>query len=366
MSRSNLQDVVEALNASQSTESRVISSTFGVTSSGALAHPMKAWRAAWLSNLALVVAAYVGAPPATAQQAVRPPARILVGFAPGGTLDVVTRALAEQLHGPLDRAVLVDNRPGAGGKIAIDALRAAPPDGSVAMLCPDFLRSIYPFVFNKLNYDPQRDIFPVSTVVEFPMALAVPASSPVRTFAEYAQWVRTHPEKANFGHAASGGPTHFLGLQIAKIIGTPMQDVPFQGAAPMIVNLIGANVAAGSSTVGDFAQYHNAGKLRVLAVTSAQRSVLLPDVPTFSELGRNELAAVGVLAICLAPNTPANVVSEWSTAVRKAVASEQFASKIRALGFVNTGSSPGEARAKFNEMRSFWEPVVRASGFKAD
>jgi len=240
---------------------------------------------AWRYSLALIVAAAFGAPSAIAQSASQPPARILVGFSPGGTLDVVTRALADQLHEPLNRTVMVENKPGAGGKIAIDALRAAPADGSVAMLCPDFLQSIYPFVFNKLNYAAQRDILPASTVVEFPMALAVPTSSPVKTFAEYAQWVRTHPEHANFGHAASGGPTHFLGLQIAKVIGTPLQDVPFQGAAPMIVNLVGANVTAGSSTVGDFAQHHNAGKLRVLAVTSAQRSALLPDVATFGELG---------------------------------------------------------------------------------
>ena len=320
----------------------------------------------WLCNLALIIAASVGGSAALAQQASRPTVKILVGFSPGGTLDVVTRALADQLHDPLNRTVMVENKPGAGGRIAIDEMRAAPADGNVAMLCPDFLGSIYPFVFNKLNYDPQRDILPVSTVVEFPMALAVPSSSPIKTFSEYAQWVRAHPEKANFGHAASGGPTHFLGLQIAKIIGTPLQDVSFQGAAPMIVNLAGANVAAGTSTVGDFAQHHNAGKLRVLAVTSAQRSPLLPDVPTFGELGRKELTAVGVLAICLAPGTPAAVISEWSTAVRKAAATEQFASKIRTLGFVNTGSSPADARAKFSEMRNFWEPVVKASGFKAD
>ncbi len=327
---------------------------------------LKTPRTAWLNNLALIVAAFVGASPALGQQAARPPARILVGFSPGGTLDVVTRALADQLHGPLGRTVVVENKPGAGGKIAIDAMRAAPTDGSVAMLCPDFFTSIYPFVFNKLNYNPQRDILPVSTVVEFPMALAVPSSSSVKTFGEYASWVRAHPDKANFGHAASGGPTHFLGLQIARIIGTPLQDIPFPGAAPMIVNLTGANVAAGTSTVGDFAQHHNAGKLRVLAVTSAERSPLLPNVPTFGELGRKELTAVGVLAICLAPGTPAGVVSEWSAAVRTAAATEQFSSKVRMLGFMNTGSSPAESRARFAEMRGFWEPIVKASGFKAD
>lgn len=323
-------------------------------------------RPIWLINLFVILASFIGASQAVAQPSSRPPAKILVGFSPGGTLDVVTRALADQLSTPLNRAVVVENKPGAGGKIAIDTLRAAPADGSVAMLCPDFLGSIYPFVFNKLNYDPQRDILPVSTVVEFAMALAVPASSASKSFAEYADWVKGHPEKANFGHAASGGPTHFLGLQIAKVIGVPLQDVPFQGAAPMISNLMGGIVAAGTSTVGDFAQHHNAGKLRVLAVTSAQRSPLLPDVPTFSELGRKDLTAVGILAICLAPGTPAPVIAEWSDAVRKAAATEQFASKIRTLGFVNAGSSPDEARARFKDMRSFWEPVVKASGFKAD
>lgn len=327
---------------------------------------MKTPLAFWRHSLALAIAALLGEPPAIAQEAGRPPAKILVGFAPGGTLDVVTRALADQLHESLHRAVVVENKPGAGGRIAIDAMRAAPADGSVAMLCPDFFASIYPFVFNKLNFDPQRDILPVSTVVEFAMALAVPSASPVKTFGEYAQWVHTHPKSANFGHAASGGPTHFLGLQIGKIIGTPLQDVPFQGAAPMIVNLAGGNIAAGTSTVGDFAQHHDAGKLRVLAVTSARRSALLPDVPTFAELGRKELNTGGVLAICLAPGTPAPAVAEWSDAVQKAAASDQFAKKIRTLGFVNVGSSPAVARARFGELRAFWEPVVKASGFKAD
>ncbi|CAM3962052.1 Twin-arginine translocation pathway signal protein [Bordetella tumbae] len=320
----------------------------------------------WLCKLGIIMAASLGASQAVAQQTSRPPVKILVGFSPGGTLDVVTRALADQLSAPLNRAVVVENKPGAGGRIAINTLLAAPVDGSVAMLCPDFLESIYPFVFNKLDYDPQRDILPVSTVVEFAMALAVPASSSSKSFREYADWVQSNPEKAYFGHAASGGPTHFLGLQIAKVIGAPLQDVPFQGAAPVITNLMGGIVAAGTSTVGDFAQHHNAGKLRVLAVTSAQRSPLLPDVPTFSELGRKDLTAVGLLAICLAPGTAAPVVSEWSTSVRKAVATEQFASKIRTLGFVNMGSSPAEARARFKEMRDFWEPVVKESGFKAD
>ena len=304
--------------------------------------------------------------PASAQQGGVPPAKIIVGFSPGGTLDVVTRALAEQLHDPLGRVVTVDNRPGAGGRIGIDALRAAPADGSVAMLCPDSYRTMYPFVFRKLNYDPERDIFPVSTVVEFPMAIAVPASSPVKSFAEYAQWVRAHPEKANFGHAAAGGPTHILGLQIGRVIGAKLEDIPYQGAAPMITSLIGANVAAGSSTVGDFAQYHQAGKLRVLAVTSAKRSPLLPDVPTFTELGHNDLAAVGTLAICMSPHTPEAIVAQWSTAIRKAVADEKFASKIRVLGFVTAGSTPAEANSKFNALRDFWEPVIKVSGFKAD
>jgi tripartite-type tricarboxylate transporter receptor subunit TctC len=315
---------------------------------------------------ALLIAACAWVLPASAQQASGTPARILVGFSPGGTLDAVSRALAEGLREPLHRPVTVDNKPGAGGKIAIDALRAAPADGSVAMLCPDFLKSIYPFVFRKLNYEPDRDILPVSTVVEFPLALAVPASSPVNTFAEYAQWVREQPTRANFGHAAAGGPTHFLGLQIGKMIGTPLEDVAFQGAAPMIVSLLGGNIAAGSSTVGDFAHYHHAGKLRVLAVTSAQRSPLLPDVPTFTELGRKELAAVGTLAICLPPATPEAIVSQWSVAIRDAVGKEQFVARIQGLGFVARGSTPVEARARFAELRNFWEPIVKASGFRAD
>lgn len=293
-------------------------------------------------------------------------AKIYVGFPAGGTFDVISRVLAEKLQDELQRATIVENRPGGGGRIAVDVLKTAAVDGSAAMLCPDFLSTIYPFAFRKLNYDPVSDVMPVSFVAEFPMALAVPATSPIKTFADFVQWVRANPSKANFGHGAAGGPTYFLGLLIGTALGVPLQDVPFQGAAPMITSLLGENFVAGTSTVGDFAEYHKAGKLRVLAVTSAQRSPLLPDVPTFGELGRDELTSSGAIAICLPSKASRSTQMQWSEAVRRAVDDKRARDKIIALGFVPGGSTPEEARAKFDRLRKFWEPVVKASGFKAD
>lgn len=304
------------------------------------------------------------APTAHAQSSATP-ARIIVGFSPGGTLDVVTRALAEHLREPLGRPVTVENRPGAGGRIGIAALLAAPADGDVAMLCPDAFQSMYPSVFKALNYDPQRDVHPVSIVVTFPMAFAVPASSPVKTFAEFAPWVSAHPDKANFGHAADGGPTHILGLQIARMTGTPLEDIAYPGAAPMISSLIGEHLGAGVSTVGDFAQYHQAGKLRVLAVSAEQRSPLLPDVPTFTELGQRDLAAAGLLAICLSPQASEATVSQWSTAIQQAANDEAFIRRMHALGFTTAPGTPAQAQQAFAAARHFWASAIQASGFQA-
>lgn len=292
--------------------------------------------------------------------------KILVGFAPGGTLDAIARMLAERLREPLGNAVIVDNKPGAGGRIAVDLLKAAPTDGSVVMMCPDFLSTIYPLVYTKLNYDADADLIPVSTVAESPMALAVPAASPAKNLAEYVSLVRASPDKASFGHGALGGPTYLLGLMIGKEIGVKLTDVPFSGAAAMMPNLVGNQFGAGTSYIGDFAEYHKGGRLRILATSGAQRSALVPDVPTFSELGYKNLVASSIFSVCLPKNTPAAVVQKWNSAIATALADKTVKDKIATLNFTAGSSTPAEAQAKNRALRAFWEPTVKASGFKAD
>lgn len=315
-----------------------------------------------VSGAAVAAALVSGAQAQVTQQ----PYRLLVGFAPGGTLDSIARMLAEKVRDPLGHNVVVDNRPGAGGRIAVDLLKAAPTDGSVAMMCPDFLSSIYPLVYTKLNYDPDLDILPVSTVAESPMALAVPAASPAKTLAQYVEWIRANPERANFGHGALGGPTYLLGLMMGNEFGVKMHDVPFSGAAAMMPSLIGNQFGAGTSYVGDFAEYHKSGKIRMLATSGSERSPLVPDVPTFAELGYKNLTASSIFELCLPRNTPAAVVQKWNSAIVTALGDKQLRDKIGALSFTPGASTPAEAQEKNRSLRAFWAPTVKASGFKAD
>ena len=159
--------------------------------------------------------------------------RILVGFPAGGSFDALARILAEKLKDELKRPVIVENRPGAGGRVAVDALRAAAPDGNTVMLGPDALVALYPYTMRKLTYDPQRDLVPVGTVAEFPFAIAAGSEPAVKTLADYVAWARKNPEKANFGIPARGAPHHFFGMVLGQAVGVKMEDVPFQGSAPI-------------------------------------------------------------------------------------------------------------------------------------
>ncbi len=323
-----------------------------------------------LKNLAraLVIGAAMGAAlvPGAQAQVAQQTYKILVGFAPGGTLDSIARMLAEKIRDPLGHNVIVENKPGAGGRIAVDFLKTAPTDGSVALMCPDFMSTIYPLVYQKLNYDPDLDLVVASTVAESAMALAVPAASPAKTLAQYVEWVQAHPDQANFGHGALGGPTYLLGLMIGKEIGVKLLDVPFSGAAAMMPGLVGNQFGAGTSYVGDFAEYHKSGKIRILAITGNQRSPLVPEVPTFPELGYKDLTATSIFSVCLPRNTPAAVVQKWSSSIATALSDKQLQDKIAALNFTAGAGTPSEAQQRYRALRAFWEPTVKASGFKAD
>ena len=309
---------------------------------------------------AAAVAALV--PAAQAEQTYK----LLVGFGAGGTLDTIARLLAEKIREPLGHNVIVENKPGAGGRLAVTYMKSVPADGSVAMMCPDFLSTIYPLVYNSLNYDPELDLVPVSTVAESAMALAVPAASPAKTFAQYVELLRAHPDQANFGHGARGGPTYLLGLQIGNEIGVKMNDIPFQGAAGMLPGLIGNQFGAGTSYLGDFAEYQKSGKIRMLAITGTKRAPLVPEVPTFPELGYKDLTATSIFSVCLPRNTPAAVVQKWSSAVKTVLSEKDVRDKIEALNFTPIASTPAEMEQRNHALLKFWEPIVKASGFKAD
>lgn len=294
------------------------------------------------------------------------PAKILVGFPAGGSFDAIARLVADKVKTELGRPVVVENKTGAGGRIAVDALKASPTDGSVVMLGPDALTSLYPFTFKKLGYDPKKDLVPVGTVAEFAFSFAVGTNPKANTWAEYVAWAKKNPKDANYGIPALGAPHHFYGLVLGEAIGVPMQNVPFQGSAPINMALMGGQISSSIDVASSQVENHKAGKIKMLAVTSEQRIPQAPDVPTFTELGFPNVSGMGFNALYAPAGTPTAVVAKWNQALAKTMAMPDVREKLVTMGFLPVGKSVDELVERQNQSARKWEPVIKASGFTAD
>lgn len=313
--------------------------------------------------LASVLGALVAAP-ASAQEGA--PAKILVGFPAGGSFDAIARLVADKAKTELNRPVVVDNKTGAGGRIAVDALKASLADGSVVMLGPDALTALYPFTFKKLNYDPKKDLVPIGTVAEFAFGFAVGTNPKANTWAEYVAWAKSNPKEANYGIPALGAPHHFYGMVLGDAIGVPMQNVPFQGSAPINLALMGGQISSSIDVASSQVENHKAGKIKILAVTTEQRIPQAPDVPTFTELGFPTVSGSGFNALYAPAGTPAAAVANWNRILVKIMAMPDVKEKITAMGFMPVGKSTQELIDRQNAAIKKWEPVIKASGFTAD
>lgn len=313
---------------------------------------------------ALCTALALALPAARADNGV--PARILVGFPPGSSFDAIARMLADKLKDELKRQVLVENKPGAGGRLAVGVLKAAPADGSVVMLGPDALTAMYPLTYSKLGYDPAKDLVPVGTVSEFPFALNSGADPAVKTLAEYVAWAKRNPDKATFGIPARGAPHHFFGLLLGDTIGVRMTDVPYQGGAPLLMALMGGQVSSSIDVFGGTIEQHRAGKIRMLAVSSARRMPQAPDVPTFAELGYPTITGMGFNGLYAPAGTPTHVVDQWNRALNKVLGEAEVRARLESWGFVAGGGAPEALAARGQAGYERWAPIIKASGFRAD
>ncbi|MCC6250436.1 MAG: ABC transporter substrate-binding protein [Rubrivivax sp.] len=302
---------------------------------------------------------------ATAQQPAAPggPIRLVVGFPAGGAGDLIARVVAEKIAGPLGTTVVVENKPGAGGRIAAELLKNSPPDGTTVMIAPLAPIVLAPLVFRKLAYNPETDFVPVAQLVKFPLALAVGAASPHKTLGELSAAFKANPGKAAFGTSAAGSQLHFLGVMYGQAIKVELTHVPYQGGAPLVTDLIGAQVPAGID-IFPF-DLHKSGKIRLLAMSGAARSPLMPDVPTFKEQG---VAVEGEawFGAFAAAKTPAPVVQRIAEALVQAVRQPDVRERFAAAGLEATGLDAAAFGAQLAADRARWKPVVAASGFRGD
>jgi len=294
------------------------------------------------------------------------PVKLLVGFAPGGSADIAARLIADRMKDELKQPVVVENRPGAGGRIVAEAVKNSPADGSVLMLTPIVVPVLAPMVFSKLNYDPVADFAPVAQVGNFQFALSVNASHPAKNMKELIAWYKANPTQANFGSPAPGSLPHFFGVMISNSAGLELTHVPYNGGGPMMNALMGDQLTAAIDTLAEQVELHRTGRVRILASTGTARSPLLPEVPTFGEAGLSGVEGTAWFAVYAPAKTPEATVRQLNAAINKALAAPELRERFTKLGLEPTGGTPADLTARMAQDTARWAPIVKASGFRAD
>lgn len=296
--------------------------------------------------------------------------KIINGFPAGGTADATSRRIAERMGGTAyaKTAAVVENKPGAGGRIACEVVKAAAPDGATLLLTPYSCMSIYPHIYTKLAYDPFKDFVPVSMAAVMTHALTVgpmvPAS--VRTVKDYLAWAKAHPDKASYGSPAAGSTPHFLVALLGLSNNVDLKHVPYRGSAPAVADLIGGNLASTSTPTGDALANHRGGKVRILATSGAQRTSFTPEVATYAEQGFPELTTEEWFGIYAPARTPANVVANANAAINQALKDRSVIDSLALMGLAAQGSSAAEMDKSQKDEFTRWGPLVKKIGFTAE
>jgi tripartite-type tricarboxylate transporter receptor subunit TctC len=293
------------------------------------------------------------------------PVRIIVGFPAGATLDSLARQVAEKLRASLNQPVIVENRVGAGGRLAAEYVKGQPGDGMTLLMTPLANMATMPHSHKGLRYDPFRDFAPVSHVANFQLAFAVNPAVPAANLREYVALVKKDPKAGNYASAAAGSIPHFLGVMFARTAGIEMTHVPYKGTAPALTDLVGGQISAAVMTVPDIAQQQRAGKVRALAVAGAKRSEALPGVPTFREQGF-DLEGTGWYAVFAPAGTPPDTVDRLAKQIAQAVQTAEVRAWIQKGGMEATGTTPAELAAILKADYGKWGPVIKASGFTSE
>ena len=290
--------------------------------------------------------------------------RILVGCPPGGATDVVARILGEKLRVIMNQPVIVENKPGAGGMIATQQLKAASPDGSTIMLTIDHSHVIIPLTFKSPGYDPLRDFTALAGVASYYNVMALSSTIPAKTPAEFGAWLKSNPGKANYGIPAVGSVPQFAGLLVGQSLGTPMVAIPYKGGAPLVQDLLGGQVPAAFLSLTESIEHHRSGKMHVMAVSGTSRAKSAPDIPTFQELGIKGVDKNPWLAFFGPKGMQTEFMDRFGRAVSTALADPEVVEKLSKLGNVATYANSTQLQEWVTSATSHWGPVIKASGFE--
>ena len=296
--------------------------------------------------------------------------KILYGFPPGSSGDIVARRVGEKIAGSAytKNIAVVENKPGAGGRIALDSLKPAVADGSVLALTPFSMLALFPHVYSKLAYDPFKDFQPVSIAAIMQHGLAVgplvPAS--VKNVKDFLAWAKANPALANYGSPGAGSTPHFIGALLGLNNGVELKHVPYRGSIPGVTDVVGGQIAAMVTPHGDFIANHRAGKMRILGTSGSKRSPFVPEVPTFAEQGFADVTVDEWFGFCAPAKTPANVIAAANAAVNAALKEKSVIDSLAVVGLIAQGSTPEEMARSQKAEYERWGPLIKRIGFTAE
>ena len=301
----------------------------------------------------------------TAAQAQSSGIKLMVGFPPGGATDAIARIFAEKLKDQLATSVVVENKAGAGGQLAAQALKVAPADGSTLFLTHDHTVSILPLVVKNPGFEPAKDFVAVAGFATFVNALAVSGGTPAKSVNEYMAWVRSQGNKGNVGVPAPASVPEFLVKVIGEKYKVDLAAAPYRGSAPMMADMLGNQIGAGVASIPDFLENHKAGKVRVVAVLGSARQAALPDVPTFSELGLAGFEDIPYYGIFAPAGTPKATIDRIADAISKVVAMPDVREKLTTMGLSVGYMPPAQLASREQAYAQTWSKIIKASGFQA-
>ena len=306
------------------------------------------------------------AAPALAQDKIERPVKILVGFPAGGTADIMARAVADKMRDTLGQPVIVENRPGAIGRIAADAVKAAAPDGTTIMVMPIGPMVVVPHTYKTVSYDPIKDFAPIGMGSTFQFAIAAGPQSGAKTWAEYVTWAKANPGKSSYATSGAGSLPHFFGVLLGREGRIEMLHVPYKGSAAYTNDLLGGQVPTAVDAIADLTELHRAGKVQILASSGAKRSTAVPDVPTFAELGVKGVEAEGWFGFFAPAKTPKPIIDQLNKSLNQALTAPDVAERLTRLGLDPAPTTPEEFGRIVAADYAKWGPVVKASGFTAE
>ena len=319
-----------------------------------------------LALAATFTAALIAPASAQAQAYPNKPIRLVVPYAAGGATDIIARAAAAEISKTIGQPVTVDNRPGAGGNVGSEMVARSAPDGYTMLMSPSSLHGITPFLYSKLNYDPNKDLAPVILLGSFSNVLVVNQDVKANSVAELIAVIRAQPGKLSYASSGNGTTIHMSGEMFKHMLNLDITHVPYKGSAPAITDLIGGQVHLMFDNIPSAITHIRAGRLRALATTGPKRAANLPDLPTMIEAGLPNYESVAWFGLSMPAGTPKEIIDRMNAEGQKAVRAPDFVKRMNELGYEIMGATPEQMAAAIQGEVRRWGPVVKASGAKVD